>query len=1820
MGRTLHVLLFLFLVTNAFSVDYYWVGDSGDWTDINNWATTSGGSTNHLVAPGSSDNVIFDANSFSSPGQVVNLNISSISVKDFIIDQAHSMVFSGICVQAFIYGSFRLQKNMNWKADISLRFNALQPGNTIVTAGHFIEELRFQGVGGGWILEDSLRAEEIRLTQGTLNTNSQYVESELFTSISANNRSLVMGQSVIKTQDLEIEGNNISVDPGNSTVVLGDDQNALFRISNTPALTFYDVVFTEFNGQLRTNNMQLTLNDLEFQKDGFLNASTNLNNLIIYGNNTLNISPGKTQHLSGDIICNSTCVSYVQIICNSNQAVFTSNSGAITVEYAYLENIHATGGATFNAVHSHDLGNNPGWNFTMPPPRTLYWVNGGGHWNDTARWSLSSGGAAGECPPTFVDDVIFDQHSGNCDTLFLGADPVECNNFTWIKNDSCPNTLSGVNTMNVHGSFSLDQYVNFWHRGILQFRSNDMGETIQTGNSLLPCLVRFSGSGGWTLQDSLKLPEMDLKLNAGHLNTNDQYIACGAFISNTPTQKSLTLGSSTIKLAHPDSTYWFMKQDVVTLDAGTSQIIFADSLAKVYNVETPALDYHNMTFLYENGEASIVNHQTGFNKLSFFGNGKMYGNAVMDTLHFNEGRIYELEANSTQTVIHHLDASGGCLGWITLQSLSLSDTAMIFSPMGTIGVDQVSMRGIKGYGGATFLANQSEDLGDNAGWTFTSPGGTDLYWVGGPGHWSDTAHWANSSGGPGGACLPGPTDNVFFDQNSFNASGDSVVIDNINALCNSMDWTNVNVMPVLSGKENQRLRIFGSLWFPDTFLLQFNGYTYFPSSDTGNVIYSGEHWFRNHVLFDGTGEWTLLDTLKCDSSIYLNGGSLSLNQKGMYTHQFTSETVVPKAMDLSGAYIRVTADDLYDAFSMNCDSLVTFNSANSLVEFTGSKSGIYNMGACHIHYDRILFSDSGGGAHEVTASMLVNPLFNKVTFVDNGNIWGNNTFDTLVFSKSMTYELSHHDTQTIINHWHAAGDCNNYIHIRTESPGDEAFVQQVNGNAQLDYVRIKDIHGMGSAGYHAINSEDLGNTAGWTVTPPLPLDLYWVNGSGSWFNPDHWSYSSGGPGGACIPTKRDNVYFDHNSFPNDSSNEVTMVDFGECHTMDWTGAAYHPVYQGSQLSLYGSLTYIDSMSANVTLRLKSDTTGNTIESAGHVFPYVYFDQSGGEWSLLDGLEANQSIQLRHGTLNTNGHPMKCRTFESSFNNNRTLNLDTSNVFISRQWRMNGNNLTLDAGTSHIHLNDSGSAVPLNMEILNGSVQQYHNVSFTNVLPAVLQQGNTQGLFNRLSMKGDITVLGRSVSDSLLFFPGNTYFLEHGETQTVKRHMGIRGNNCYYITLGSTHEGSYAQVEMDTGMVSGDFINMRDIHTQGGATFYAGAYSVDISNNQGWIFDNGPQYVYGLPDTSYFYLGGDTVLSTVNFNGSPGTTYQWSTGSTADEIVVDSSGWYYVTVTYADNCVVMDSTYLDCLLDVDFQTLPTTCYDGDDGYAQILVPDTAVSYLFQWETGDTAQFIDNQHPGWYTVQVTADQLCVTYDSAFIDQPPPVEVPLSDTVFCEGDTMLLDAGSHFMEVVWLDGLHQHSRLVWEPDTFILAVRDMDGCWSEMDTIVAAMDSMPYLNLGQDRQLCLGESTTIDAPQGFDTYLWNTGETYSYITAYKTGNYWVRITQGACTTSDTLTLLPCQPEFNLPNVFTPNDDGYNDRFIPETTNITDFEMVIYSRWGNEVFRTRDMQNGWDGRASNGVECAEGTYFYVISFTEYVDENQQKKRSVNGTVTLLR
>lgn len=157
----------------------------------------------------------------------------------------------------------------------------------------------------------------------------------------------------------------------------------------------------------------------------------------------------------------------------------------------------------------------------------------------------------------------------------------------------------------------------------------------------------------------------------------------------------------------------------------------------------------------------------------------------------------------------------------------------------------------------------------------------------------------------------------------------------------------------------------------------------------------------------------------------------------------------------------------------------------------------------------------------------------------------------------------------------------------------------------------------------------------------------------------------------------------------------------------------------------------------------------------------------------------------------------------------------------------------------------------------------------------------------------------------------------------------------------------------------------------------------------------------------------------------------------------------------------------------------------------------------------------------------------------------------------------------------------------------------CKSYEEQITVTKGVVPSVDLGPDKFVCRNISLNISAGNNTtNTYLWSPyGETTSTITANFAGEYSVVVTSpDGCTATDKILLIDsCPPVVYLPTAFTPNDAPPNDLYQPYLEGFKSMNMKIYNRWGEKLFETDILNDGWDG-TFNGEPCIEGTYVCLI------------------------
>lgn len=350
------------------------------------------------------------------------------------------------------------------------------------------------------------------------------------------------------------------------------------------------------------------------------------------------------------------------------------------------------------------------------------------------------------------------------------------------------------------------------------------------------------------------------------------------------------------------------------------------------------------------------------------------------------------------------------------------------------------------------------------------------------------------------------------------------------------------------------------------------------------------------------------------------------------------------------------------------------------------------------------------------------------------------------------------------------------------------------------------------------------------------------------------------------------------------------------------------------------------------------------------------------------------------------------------------------------------------------------------------------------------------------------------------------------------------------------------------------------------------------------------------------------------------SYSWTPAiniSSVDEPNVQV--WPEITtayiVTLTDECgFEIYDTILVSVIESEFSLLADTAVCS--GYTLTATGDFTE---FEWSTGEVSPSIIITEPGLYWVQVGGGAACPETDTVEITEvfaEPVINLP-EDSGFCEGLSSVLDAGPGFSTYLWSTGESTSWITVESEGEYICLVSDINGC-SAADTVIIEVYNPPYVEFGwPNLYLCGGQTEWLNVYEEGATYLWHDGSTASTFLADTAGLYAVTVTSSeGCSDSDQVVVISdCLEDLYFPNVFTPNGDGLHETFKPVLFSaIENYELFVWSRWGDMLFSSAQYEVGWDG-THNSMEQEIGAYVYHAVYTsggrEYV---------LSGTVMLLR
>ncbi|MER2997286.1 gliding motility-associated C-terminal domain-containing protein [Pontibacter populi] len=372
----------------------------------------------------------------------------------------------------------------------------------------------------------------------------------------------------------------------------------------------------------------------------------------------------------------------------------------------------------------------------------------------------------------------------------------------------------------------------------------------------------------------------------------------------------------------------------------------------------------------------------------------------------------------------------------------------------------------------------------------------------------------------------------------------------------------------------------------------------------------------------------------------------------------------------------------------------------------------------------------------------------------------------------------------------------------------------------------------------------------------------------------------------------------------------------------------------------------------------------------------------------------------------------------------------------------------------------------------------------------------------------------------------------------------------------------------------------------------GNYWVDVTVGPCTTRDEVKISNYSLPTVN---LGADRELcegQTIELNAfNQGATYLWQDGSTNPTFTVTKAGKYTVEVTSAEGCKTTDE------ITIVYNALPVINLGPDRDICAnttITLDATQPGMTYEWSTGATTPTITIADAGEYWVTLTNSKGCSAADAIRIKHLPIPIVNLGpNETLCTGDTKLLDATYPNSTYLWQDGSTNPTFLVSEPGKYWVDVTNELGCVVR-DEIWLPYLTRPAINLGNDTTLCYGDTLIVgrELPGGI-RYEWQDGSTEATFAITKPGTYKLKAYNQHCEATDEITVKfkDCIGGLFIPNIITPNGDSKNDVFYIHGLTEDDWELVMFNRWGKEIYRTRNYKNDWAPQAAN-----TGMFYYLL------------------------
>ena len=579
---------------------------------------------------------------------------------------------------------------------------------------------------------------------------------------------------------------------------------------------------------------------------------------------------------------------------------------------------------------------------------------------------------------------------------------------------------------------------------------------------------------------------------------------------------------------------------------------------------------------------------------------------------------------------------------------------------------------------------------------------------------------------------------------------------------------------------------------------------------------------------------------------------------------------------------------------------------------------------------------------------------------------------------------------------------------------------------------------------------------------------------------------------------------------------------------------------------------------------------------------------------------------------------------------KTTILDTQNLVVNGNFSQGNIGFTTDYS-----LGTGGSWGLLSYEETY-AVSTNPNLTHTNFVNC---GDHTSGTGNMMVVNGS-SVLNKSIwCQNVVVTPNTTYIFSAWFTSVVSSNpavlnFNINGNpiggwvsvspttcswqNFYQTWNSGLNTNAAICIKNQNTATSGNDFAIDDIYFAKMCTFYDTIH-VDVL----------PYPIVNLGNDTTI-CDGDTILLNAQ---NTGLSYLWHDNTTQQTHSAASAGTYSVKVTNGP-CSSADTIAVSVVQRPKPNLGPDTIFCAG---TQISL-DAGPGLLHIWNTNQYTQAITPDSSGLYTVKVYSSYAaeCPGHDTILITKIISPELGSDTCIWKNNLPYSLSAGIYPPNNTyhWSNGAQTNSINITQAGQYSVTVSQtglvsQTGCSDSKYIYVADKDNYIKSELGQaddpsytfsgygNQKICDHQSLRFTGPVPVNgSYAWflnGTNVSNQPMYDFKNqaiGDYIVMLSySNGCESQINVKVMNCTLE--IPNIITPNGDGYNDYFVIKNLAeaYPNSSLIIYNRWGKIVFQTNNYNNDWDGR-----DNADGAYFWVLKLAD------GKNTEMNGSVTIIR